>query len=109
MNAPYGLRNGMIDWIDKFIQHGNGIALVPDFTSTAWWQQLTKNSEFILFVCPKIQFLPRMNGCTNTLGTTLASIGERGALALQKAEANGFGVCFRRSVDVGRLRRLSSS
>ena len=32
MNAPYRLRNGMLDWIDKFIQHANGVTLVPDFT-----------------------------------------------------------------------------
>jgi hypothetical protein len=96
MNAPYGLRNGMLDWIEKFIRHGNGVALVPDFTSTEWWQKLAKHSECILFVCPKIQFLPRINGRTNTLGTTLASIGRKGALALQTAEANGLGVCFRR-------------
>jgi hypothetical protein len=96
MNAPYGLRNGMLDWIDKFIQHANGVTLVPDFTSTEWWQRLAKSCEYILFVCPKIQFLPRTSGQTNTLGTTLASIGEKGALALQTAEANGLGVCFRR-------------
>ena len=96
MNAPYGLRNGMLDWIEKFIQHAYGVALVPDFTSTEWWQKLTKHSEYILFVCPKIQFLPRTNGRTNTLGTTLTSIGEKGAFALQTAEANGLGACFRR-------------
>jgi hypothetical protein len=96
MNAPYGLRNGMLDWIKRFIEHANGVALVPDFTSTEWWQQLAKHSECILFVCPKIQFLPKTSGRTNTLGTTLVSIGEKGVLALQTAEANGLGVCFRR-------------
>jgi hypothetical protein len=38
MNCPYGLRNGLLDWIDKFLDHGehkgNGVALLPDFTST---------------------------------------------------------------------------
>ena len=96
MNPPYGLRNGMLDWINKFIEHADGVALVPDFTSTEWWQRLARHSECILFVCPKIQFLPRTSGRTNTLGTTLASIGEKGSFALHKAEANGLGVCFRR-------------
>jgi DNA N-6-adenine-methyltransferase (Dam) len=58
MNPPYGLRNGMEQWIERFIEHGNGVALVVDFTSTEWWQNLTERSDFILFVRPKIQFLP---------------------------------------------------
>ena len=102
MNAPYGLRNGMLDWIDKFIQHANGVTLVPDFTSTEWWQRLAKSCEYILFVCPKIQFLPRTSGQINTLGTTLASIGERERLRFKQPrptdsecvfEGNRFGPC----------------
>jgi DNA N-6-adenine-methyltransferase (Dam) len=96
MNAPFGLRNGMLDWIDKFIQHGDGVALVPDFTSTEWWQTLTAAADAILFVRPKIQFLPKRQVGTNTLGSTLVAIGERGVAALQNAERNGRGICFRR-------------
>jgi hypothetical protein len=97
MNAPFGLRNGMMAWIEKFIRHGNGVALVPDFTSTEWWQKLAANSDCILQVCPKIQFLPKRDVGLNTLGTTLVAIGEKGVLALETAENNGLGVCFRRN------------
>ena len=34
MNPPYGLRNGMQCWLDKFIDHGDGVCLLPDRTST---------------------------------------------------------------------------
>jgi hypothetical protein len=34
MNPPYGLRNGIAEWIEKFVEHGNGVAIAPDFTST---------------------------------------------------------------------------
>jgi hypothetical protein len=102
MNPPYGLRNGMLDWIEKFIEHGNGVALVPDFTSTDWWQTLTAASDAILFVKPKIQFLPRRETGTNTLGSTLVAIGIQGIAALQHAERNGRGICFRR--DAARIK-----
>jgi len=98
MNPPYGLRNGMLDWIERFIQHGNGVALVPDFTSTDWWQTLTAAADAILFVKPKIQFLPKRDTGTNTLGSTLVAIGDRGVTALQTAERNGRGICFRRDI-----------
>src|SRR5882757_9138069 len=39
MNAPFGGRNGLVPWLNKFIKHGNGIALVPDRTSAPWWQE----------------------------------------------------------------------
>jgi hypothetical protein len=60
MNPPFGLRNGMEDWIERFIQHGNGVALVVDFTSTEWWQYLTEHSDFILFVRPKFGFCQKV-------------------------------------------------
>jgi DNA N-6-adenine-methyltransferase (Dam) len=44
MNAPYGIRNGIAEWIEKFIEHGNGVAIAPDFTSTEWWHTLTERA-----------------------------------------------------------------
>lgn len=33
MNPPFGGRGGLAPWLDRFIAHGDGIALVPDRTS----------------------------------------------------------------------------
>lgn len=33
MNPPFGGRNGIVPWLDKIYDHGNGIALTPDRTS----------------------------------------------------------------------------
>jgi hypothetical protein len=33
MNPPFGGRNGITPWLDKFFTHGDGIALTPDRTS----------------------------------------------------------------------------
>jgi hypothetical protein len=96
MNAPYGQRNSIQQWIARFIEHRDGVTLVPDFTSTEWWQTLAAAGDAVLFVRPKIQFLPRRAAATNTLGSTLVAIGPRGVAALECAERKGRGVCFRR-------------
>jgi DNA N-6-adenine-methyltransferase (Dam) len=99
MNAPYGLRNGIAEWIERFVEHGNGVAIAPDFTSTEWWHMLTECADIIMFVRPKICFLPkREDGRTNSLGSTLVAMGERGVQALRNSERNGRGICFQRDV-----------
>jgi hypothetical protein len=35
MNPPFGGRNGLVPWLEKFFAHGNGIALAPDRTVRA--------------------------------------------------------------------------
>jgi hypothetical protein len=96
MNAPYGQRNGIQQWIARFIEHRDGVALVPDFTSTDWWQTLAAAADAVLFVRPKIQFLPKRTAAANSLGSTLVALGSRGVAALECAERNGRGVCLRR-------------
>jgi hypothetical protein len=77
MNCPFGEKAGVWDWIERFIQHGNGVALVTDFTSTEWFHRLTGGSDAILFVKPKIQFLPRMDGRGNALAASCAPSAQR--------------------------------
>ena len=85
------------EWIEKFVEHCNGVAIAPDFTSTEWWHALTEQADIIMFVRPKISFLPkREDGRTNSLGSTLVAMGERGVQALRNAERNGRGLCFQR-------------
>ena len=96
MNPPYGVRNGICEWIDRFIQHGHGVALVADFTSTEWWHDLTGNADAILFCKPKIQFLPRIADRANALGSTLVGVGPQGVRALRNAERSGRGTMFLR-------------
>ena len=55
MNAPFGSRNGLVPWLDKFIDHGNGVALVPDRTSAPWWRHSAGRMHKLLFVSPKIE------------------------------------------------------
>jgi len=95
MNAPYG-RGKLPLWTEKFRQHGNGIALVVDRTSTKWWQDLCGNADLILQVNRKIEFIRPGGGDTgtNALGSSLVAYGKRGVQALLNAAAAGLGTLF---------------
>jgi hypothetical protein len=94
MNSPYGVRNSIIDWIDKFVEHANGVSLVPDFTSTEWFHRLVVGADATMVMKPKIQFLPRRaDGRNNSLGSILVAYGECGVRALLNVERNGRGIC----------------
>ena len=77
MNPPFGKRDGLWLWVDRFINHGNGIALVPDRTSAQWWQHLAKHSESICFLSPKVKFINQKGekGESPSNGITLHGIG----------------------------------
>ena len=93
MNPPFGGRNGIKPWLDKFTTHGNGIALTPDRTSAPWWQDCAPHMDLILFVEGKIKFIgpDGTRGSQPAQGTCLMSRGERGAAALKTAARRGFG------------------
>lgn len=87
MNPPFGGRNGLVPWLDKFFAHGNGIALTPDRTSTDWWQDAALRADAILFVRGKIKF-ERPDGSVGkspSNGTTLFAAGERAVTALERS------------------------
>ena len=94
MNPPFGGRNGIVPWLDKFFRHGNGIALTPDRTSATWWQDAAHKSDAVLFIHGKVKF-ERPDGTIGkqpSNGTTLFAIGKRGVEALKRANAHDLGV-----------------
>lgn len=93
MNPPFGARNGLVPWLKKFAEHGNGIALVPDRTSAPWWQQFAPRMDRILFVTPKIKFIGAdgVAGRSPAQGTCLMAIGWSGIVALHNAADSGLG------------------
>ncbi len=94
MNPPFGARNGIVPWLEKFFAHGNGIALTPDRTSAPWWQRFAAKSDAILFISPKLKFIGAdgIPGASPAQGTSLFAIGERGVAALKLAATKGLGV-----------------
>jgi hypothetical protein len=93
LNPPFG--RGIINsWVRKFIEHGNGIILVPDGTSRVWWQELVSHSQMILCVNKKIPFYNSINERTGAfpIGTTLVAIGPEGVRGLINAHRAGLGL-----------------
>jgi hypothetical protein len=91
MNPPFGARNGLTPWLEKFFAHGSGIALVPDRTSAPWFQQFGRRADSILFLSPKVKF-ERPDGSLGespSTGTALLAAGSDGAQALCRAHALG--------------------
>lgn len=95
MNPPFGGRNGIVPWLDKFIAHGNGIALTPDRTSAPWWQRYAEQVDLILFVSPKIKFIGSDGrpGKSPAQGTALMAKGAKGCAGLVRARS--LGILFR--------------
>jgi hypothetical protein len=99
MNPEYGEAK-MWPWITKFVEHGNGVALVTSVnTATVWWQHLNGNADYILFLNKKIQFIsgdPAKGTGGNALASVMVAIGQRGVEAVRNVERAGRGVCFLR-------------
>jgi len=98
MNPPFGGRNGLKPWLDRFIEHGNGIALTPDRTSAPWWQEAAPRMDAVLFVSGKLKF-HRPDGSTGdspSNGTTLFGLGSRAIEAIERAQQRGLGYLARR-------------
>lgn len=93
MNPPFGGRNGLIPWLDKFFAHGDGVALTPDRTSAPWFQSSWEKAGCVLFT-RKIRFLrpDGSEGVSPSNGTALWAVGPAGEHALRSAARHGFGI-----------------
>lgn len=93
MNPPFGKKNAIKPWLDKFFDHGNGIALTPDRTSCPWWQEANAKACATLFIAGKVKF-ERPDGTRGespSTGTTLFASGGEGMHALRRAMQSGLG------------------
>jgi len=93
MNPPFGKKNSVAEWLDKFFKHGDGVALTADRTSAPWFREAWKNADLVLFL-PKVRFL-RPNGEQGkqpSNGTALWAKGEKGRECLYRARSNGLGI-----------------
>lgn len=98
MNPPYGNESNKLLWIKKFVAHGNGVALMPDRTSTTWWQFFAEKSDAFAFTRDKIKFhhpdgtLAKSPG----IGNTFFAIGEQGIDALINLKKNNLADIYRK-------------
>lgn len=93
MNPPFGGRNGLAPWLDKFFDHGNGIALTPDRTSAPWFQSAWPRADMVMFT-PKLRFIrpDGTEGKSPSNGTCLWAVGAQGCAALSRAARAGLGI-----------------
>jgi hypothetical protein len=93
MNSPFGGRNGLIPWLEKFFAHGNGVALTPDRTSAPWFFDAWEASDIVLFT-PKLRFVrpDGSEGKSPSNGTALMGVGAKARCALMNANAAGLGI-----------------
>ena len=94
MNPPYGNQKMKFEWGKKIINHGNGVALMPDRTSAPWWQYYAKHAYAKLHVSGKIKFINQFGeiGESPSNGTTLFGFGQNGLIAIENAERNNLGI-----------------
>jgi hypothetical protein len=94
MNPPFGGRNGYRPWAEKFLRHGNGVALAPNRTGAPWFSTFMARCECALFISPKVKFI-RPDGTRGEqpgYGSVLLSVGKQGGAALENASRAGLGV-----------------
>jgi hypothetical protein len=93
MNPPFGGRNALAPWLDRFFDHGNGVALTPDRTSASWFRSAWQRADLVMFL-PKVRFLrpDGSEGKSPSTGTALWAAGTLGCRALRVAAGKGLGI-----------------
>lgn len=91
LNPPYGGRNAIKPWLNKFLKHNNGIVLVPNRTATDWFQETAEVASALLFVRKKIKFIRSdlTLGPSPGYGNVLIASGKRMATKLVQSDVRG--------------------
>jgi DNA N-6-adenine-methyltransferase (Dam) len=87
VNPPFGGRNGHVPWLKRFLEHGNGVAVVRAYTSSAWFNQHAVRAELMLFPRGKTKF-HRPDGSIGRApghGIVLLGMGREACSALRRS------------------------
>lgn len=94
MNPPFGGRLGHLPWMERFLDHANGIAIVRAYTSAGWFHDYAVRAETLLFPRGKTKFV-RPDGSVGGSpghGVVLLGMGPEANAALDRC---GLGFCVR--------------
>lgn len=93
MNPPFGSRGSIQKWLEKFFNHGNGVALTPDRTSAPWFHFAISKADAVLLTKGKIKFYKPDGsiGKSPSNGTALWAAGIKANESLVRAERAGLG------------------
>jgi hypothetical protein len=95
MNPPFGGRHGHLPWLRRFLDHGNGIAVVRAYTSAGWFHDWAIRADTMLFPRGKTKFI-RPDGTVGAApghGVVLLGMGGAANAALRRC---GLGLCIAR-------------
>ena len=88
MNPPFGARYEHVPWLCKFLDHGNGVAIVRAYTSSNWFHEhVVPRAETLVFPRGKTKFV-RPNGSVGKEpghGVVLIGMGEVANAALERS------------------------
>lgn len=87
LNPPY---SNVHEWLRRFEDHGDGIALVNARPETRWFQRLAGKADALLWLKGRVEF-EKPDGKTGhtTVGSVLVAIGKRNAQALRNSGLEG--------------------
>lgn len=109
VNPPFGGRHGHVPWLVKFLDHGNGVAIVRAYTSSDWFHDyVAPRAELLCFPRGKTKFIRGSEMQSNTkrgivvhpAGSVGASPGHgvvligMGTLANEALRKSGLGLCL---------------
>lgn len=93
-NPPYGADTPL--WLARFIEHGNGVALVFSRTDTQWYHRYAIRADMLCFVHGRIAFVngarPSDKASAGGAGSLLLACGSECVEALGKS---GLGWCVK--------------
>ena len=81
MNPPFSKPSV---WVDKWLDHGNGIGLLPLSGNSRWWAKLWNGESAVVMVPPNTGFINSEGGEQKIMyGISLWAIGESNITALK--------------------------
>lgn len=92
MNPPFGGRNGHVPWLEKFLRHGHGIAIVRAYTSSAWFHDHAVKADTKLFPRGKTKFIRPDGSIGKAPGHGVVLLG-MGSVADDALRRSGLGWC----------------
>jgi len=89
MNPPYSVGK-ILPFVKRFVEHGNGVALVFPRTDTRWFQLLASKSDLMFLRAGRISFC-RLDGTVGGqfLGSVFFAIGGQNKKALLNTKWKG--------------------
>lgn len=97
-NPPYGKETA--NWLKKFVEHRNGIALVFARTDTKWFHEYAIKSDILCFIKSRIAFIKdnQQANCGST-GSLLIGCGEKAIQVIKNTDL-GFVVLLKNTGEI---------